>query len=260
MNEKFQPGDMVKATQGAGKFFKSGDVGRVIRHHTDGTVKVDWSVGNNPKGHYGDGEWWAKESELVRLAEPSTAKLTLPIVVGKKYVRRDGEVITARASTDQCHEWGAIVDDGAFSAHNTVYKETGRVFGPTENDRYDLVSDYIEPAKGHPHAALMMEFAKDAAESETPWERWEVSPPSGCGWCNLHHLPGWHETQRYRRKPTVTPDPHAENAAEYAKDMALSDKAWERWEWRMANSAYSWNQMQGHPSWEPKLEYQRRPV
>lgn len=190
--------------------------------------------------------------------------LSLPIVVGKKYVRRDGKLITASRPAAGFFEDTVFVraDDEPTICHPTslVWKSEGLISKNSPDHPHDLVADYIEPAKGHPHAALMMEFAKDAAESETPWERWEVSPPSGCGWCNLHHLPGWHETQRYRRKPTVTPDPHAENAAEYAKDMALSDKAWERWEWRMANSAYSWNQMQGHPSWEPELEYQRRPV
>lgn len=187
--------------------------------------------------------------------------LTLPIVVGKKYVRRDGEVITARASPDQCHEWGAIVDDGAFSAHNTVYKETGRVFGPTDNDGYDLVSDYIEPAKGHPHAALMLEFAKDAAESDTPWDRWECQWQYAEDWKQLQMPPIWNPDCGYRRKPTVTPDPHAENAAEYAKDMAVSDKAWERWECRArlnGENFGSWSELYQHPCWLEDRQYRRK--
>ena len=52
----------------------------------------------------------------------------------------------------------------------------------------------------HIHAELMMEYAKDAMESDTPWVNWE----SRCGtdyWhqCDLH--PFWKRDREYRRKP-----------------------------------------------------------
>jgi hypothetical protein len=56
--------------------------------------------------------------------------------------------------------------------------------------------------KPHPHAALMAEYAKDAAETETPWERWEFTnyfaKPE---WIALKNHPVWLTDEEYRRKP-----------------------------------------------------------
>ena len=57
---------------------------------------------------------------------------------------------------------------------------------------------------GHIHAAAMAEYAKDAAETDMPWERWEykvgVTEFKGC----LKH-PEWNADFKYRRKPkTIT--------------------------------------------------------
>lgn len=53
---------------------------------------------------------------------------------------------------------------------------------------------------GHKHAALMAEYAKDAMETDRPWERWEVD--MGCGWEPMkprtHHFATLYA---YRRKP-----------------------------------------------------------
>lgn len=57
---------------------------------------------------------------------------------------------------------------------------------------------------GHIHAALMAEYAKDAAETATPWERWQHSCP-GHEWSPCLSSPGWALTHEYRRKPrTIT--------------------------------------------------------
>ena len=50
---------------------------------------------------------------------------------------------------------------------------------------------------GHIHAAAMAEYAKDATETNTPWERWEFS----CGGPNFKSLithPQWNEDFKYR--------------------------------------------------------------
>lgn len=58
-------------------------------------------------------------------------------------------------------------------------------------------------ATPHPHAALMAEYAKDAAETSTPWERWETK--YGSEWANLPDHPRWNYEASYRRKPqTIT--------------------------------------------------------
>lgn len=54
--------------------------------------------------------------------------------------------------------------------------------------------------KGHPHAALMAEFAKDAAAMERPWKAWEFFDP-GYGWAECQRIPSWNAASRFRRKP-----------------------------------------------------------
>lgn len=52
----------------------------------------------------------------------------------------------------------------------------------------------------HKHAESMYLFANDALETDTPWERWEVSS-DGAEWEDLIRLPVWREGNAYRRKP-----------------------------------------------------------
>lgn len=56
----------------------------------------------------------------------------------------------------------------------------------------------------HPHAASMLLYAQDAAETDKPWERWEFKgSDNGFNGCLKH--PEWHEDFEYRRKPkTIT--------------------------------------------------------
>ena len=54
---------------------------------------------------------------------------------------------------------------------------------------------------GHIHAAAMAEYAKDAAETDKPWERWEVSFNDGFVGVTGH--PNWSVNHQYRRKPKV---------------------------------------------------------
>jgi len=52
----------------------------------------------------------------------------------------------------------------------------------------------------HKHAKLMMEYAKDAAEHDKPWELWEMQNCMG-EWVVLSNNPGWCHHIDYRRKP-----------------------------------------------------------
>ena len=54
---------------------------------------------------------------------------------------------------------------------------------------------------GHIHAAAMAEYAKDAAETDMPWERWE-SVYRGRTVALASH-PQWDAYFEYRRKPKV---------------------------------------------------------
>ena len=54
----------------------------------------------------------------------------------------------------------------------------------------------------HKHAALMLQYAQDAAETDRPWERWEFKT-DGDTWVELSKNPSWFEDRKYRRKPQV---------------------------------------------------------
>ena len=83
----------------------------------------------------------------------------------------------------------------------------GGVFLPW---RDALISRPVAPAvkvpDGHPHATLMAEYAKDAANNKEPWKLWEYKT-SGVPslWNQLYGHPEWREQVEYRRKiKTVT--------------------------------------------------------
>ena len=108
-------------------------------------------------------------------------RLTLPLEVGKKYVRRDGMPV--------------------YLYFGSEYNpKTGHWGESSDHHSYDIVADYIEPVKGHPHAALMALYAQDAAETDKPWERWEAKTGDG-SWVGVGRHPVWEPEQEYRRKP-----------------------------------------------------------
>lgn len=53
---------------------------------------------------------------------------------------------------------------------------------------------------GHKHAELMLEYAKDAAKTDKPWELWEGKHDYG-DWETLGSNPSWSKSFEYRRKP-----------------------------------------------------------
>lgn len=52
----------------------------------------------------------------------------------------------------------------------------------------------------HKHAALMLQYAQDAMETDKPWERWEMSDDEE-RWYPCSNSPGWEVNMKYRRKP-----------------------------------------------------------
>lgn len=57
----------------------------------------------------------------------------------------------------------------------------------------------------HKHAALMLQYAKDAMETDEPWERWEWRNTYHYGdddqWKQLSFHPVWNMDSEFRRKP-----------------------------------------------------------
>ncbi len=52
----------------------------------------------------------------------------------------------------------------------------------------------------HIHAQNMLLYAQDAAETDKPWERWEIYDRFGAGVTLLRQHPQWREDVQYRRK------------------------------------------------------------
>lgn len=189
--------------------------------------------------------------------------LTLPIVVGKKYVRRDGKVITANKYADAkfSKEFAQInIGSEPEDDSHAVYLHDGRVWQAQETD-VDLVADYIEPAKG----LTIDQFGK-IEEDGSGWLCFSFFRTSGHGGGNptlplldacIERLQKAKQEELDRIANLPKPDPHAENAAEYAKDMAETDKAWERWEF-LFNEDDEWQDCQDHPSWTRSVKFRRK--
>ena len=52
----------------------------------------------------------------------------------------------------------------------------------------------------HKHADLMLEYAKQAQESEEPWRNWEVSYDGKGVWFGVSVQPSWNINREYRMK------------------------------------------------------------
>lgn len=80
------------------------------------------------------------------------------------------------------------------TASPCFYTEQGK-FAPAD----DKPRIALKVVKGHPHAALMKQYAEDAETHERPWELWEYKdralPWKHCG--SFH--PGWCLETKYRR-------------------------------------------------------------
>lgn len=49
----------------------------------------------------------------------------------------------------------------------------------------------------------MLQYAQDAAETETPWKRWQTKDTDSENWRNIFNHPNWYDHYEYRRKPRV---------------------------------------------------------
>lgn len=55
----------------------------------------------------------------------------------------------------------------------------------------------------HKHAALMLQYAQDAAETDKPWERWEWRDVNTDQFITCNQHPSWSLNGGFRRKPQV---------------------------------------------------------
>ena len=92
----------------------------------------------------------------------------------------------------------------------------------------------------HIHAELMAQYAQDALETETPWERWQFRLVGAKNWLDGSYGIGFSWRCEYRRKPrtmtyTVTiPEPMREApevGESYYVPCQLAPALWGSFEW-----------------------------
>lgn len=86
----------------------------------------------------------------------------------------------------------------------------------------------------HIHADLMLEYAKDAQETDNPWERWEYRTPNGIGWNPARENLQWYKDFQYRRKRKT----HFVNGKEVAAPLDKVEVGMAVWSFRIVTSAY----------------------
>lgn len=123
--------------------------------------------------------------------------LTLPIVIGRPYVRRDGGVVIALP-----HEMENVAACG-FPKSAACWLSTGRVWQNSEHEA-DLIADYAPHAPNpDPHAESMKLYAEDAAQTDKAWERWQGRLDRHDEWRDCTWHPAWVPREEYRRKPVA---------------------------------------------------------
>lgn len=80
----------------------------------------------------------------------------------------------------------------------------------------------------HKHAELMMQYAQDAMETDTPWDRWQVK--SEKHWHDFtSKQPEWDPELEYRRKPQTS----RQRFEAWARSVFLpflEDPEWAAWQ------------------------------
>jgi hypothetical protein len=124
----------------------------------------------------------------------------------------DGDIQFYRILPDEIEEARVAFESGSavvmmFDGKEVTFDKTwGAEFTPYYGEVPDGATFKILPPalKNHKHAEAMMEYAKDAMETDKPWERWEFQTP-GYGsksWTHLCIHPIWSEDKIYRKKET----------------------------------------------------------
>lgn len=94
------------------------------------------------------------------------------------------------------------------------------------------VNEKGQVMKPHIHAALMLQYAQDASETDEPWLRWQTRWGSQSDWRGMESSPTWLVQHEYRRKPRTiningheVPEPMREALAQGATYfVARTDK------------------------------------
>ena len=95
--------------------------------------------------------------------------------------------------------------DGEWDIDNWIGSDANSLYslriGSDIYEKNKAMFDY-EGSTGHPHAELMLEYAKDWAETKHPWLRWRRRRVDSIGdWSACQDHPKWLEDYDYEHKP-----------------------------------------------------------
>lgn len=76
----------------------------------------------------------------------------------------------------------------------------------------------------HPHAELMMQYARDAMETEEPWMLWQYRCEGKWKQCQAH--PSWAKSGTFRRKPEGIKIGDYEFSYPEIKPLKLNEEYW----------------------------------
>lgn len=95
----------------------------------------------------------------------TTQKLTLPIQVGKKYVRRDGKVITVQ--TGYTDKTSACVFVGTGKVHyddsgeDHAWTDSGLIYSENRNHPHDLIANFVQKSQKKPRTSAAKPVAQE---------------------------------------------------------------------------------------------------
>lgn len=117
------------------------------------------------------------------------------------------EWVAESVSVDPDDEVAPVRVMWSDTASPCFYTEQGR-FSPGDNTPRIA----LKVVKGHPHAALMKQYAEDAETHERPWKLWEYKDEAPDTWKPCVYHPGWYPDSEYRR---TADQPEIEYGEEY---------------------------------------------
>ena len=101
----------------------------------------------------------------------------------------------------KCNSDAALFSEGKWRK-NQVGNSTNHFYSLRLGSPIYEANKAMFKLKGHPHAALMLEYAKDAAETETPWKQWRFKRLNNQNWTFCSSSPTWSSSYEYERMPT----------------------------------------------------------
>ena len=123
-----------------------------------------------------------------------------------------------KAIEENCHSScdGCCANDDYYLCHELLkysYQCNGIIWIRAENEPTASANTYketemtkeqqkeIKPKTKHVHADLMLEYAKEAMQSDTPWDAFEYKEKEDTEWqpCNMQIA--WFKSTEYRKKP-----------------------------------------------------------